>query len=115
MPPPAEVPFAAGGAQLDGDADAALQAALAAIQAATPDSPVLVEGHADNDGDDEYNADLSRQRAQAVADWLIEQGVLVERLHVIGRGETEPITSNDTADGRARNRRVEVAVEPPPA
>jgi outer membrane protein OmpA-like peptidoglycan-associated protein len=118
-PPPAtpvaEVPFAAGGAQLDGDADAALQAALAAIQAATPDSPVLVEGHADNDGDDEYNADLSRQRAQAVADWLIEQGVLVERLHVIGRGETEPITSNDTADGRARNRRVEVAVEPPPA
>ena len=108
----AEVPFASGGAQLGGDADAALQAALAAIQAAAPDSPVLVEGHADSAGDDEYNADLSRQRAQAVADWLVEQGVAPERLILVGRGEAEPATSNDSADGRARNRRVEVAVAP---
>ncbi len=111
--PVAEVPFAAGGAQLDGDADAALGAALAAVQAAPPESPVLVEGHADSAGDDEYNADLSRQRAQAVADWLVEQGVAPERLNLVGRGEAEPATSNDSADGRARNRRVEVAVAPP--
>ncbi|RAK58076.1 OmpA family protein [Phenylobacterium deserti] len=77
-----------------------------------PQTLVDVVGHADATGPDAYNQTLSEQRASSVASYLVSRGVMRDRLFVAGRGETQPIASNDTEDGRARNRRVEVIVRP---
>ncbi|MEO0557664.1 MAG: OmpA family protein [Bacteroidota bacterium] len=66
-----------------------------------------VEGHTDNEDSSEHNLRLSQQRADAVRAYLIDAGIAAERLSARGIGEDQPIASNDTADGRARNRRVE--------
>lgn len=83
---------------------------LADILERNPGSEVLVVGHTDNVGSDEYNMDLSRRRAEAAASYLIQQGVSRSRVRTSGRGETEPIASNATEAGRQQNRRVEVAI-----
>jgi outer membrane protein OmpA-like peptidoglycan-associated protein len=75
-----------------------------------PNSDVLIVGHADSVGTDAYNLDLSQRRAQAASAYLQSLGVPASRLHAVGKGESEPIESNDTDAGRARNRRVEVAI-----
>lgn len=75
-------------------------------------SIVDIVGHADSRGDAGYNQTLSEQRASAVAGYLINRGVLRERLYVGGRGEMAPIASNDTDAGRAMNRRVEIVIRP---
>ena len=75
-----------------------------------PNSDVLIVGHADSVGTDAYNLDLSQRRAQAASAYLQSLGVPASRLHSVGKGESEPIESNDTDAGRARNRRVEVAI-----
>ena len=69
-------------------------------------------GHTDNAGSDSYNFDLSTRRAQAVAGIILEEGVSPGRVRSLGRGETQPIASNDTAAGRAQNRRVEIIITP---
>jgi outer membrane protein OmpA-like peptidoglycan-associated protein len=74
------------------------------------DTNILLAGHTDSTGSDEYNMGLSRQRAQSVANYLSNQNVNPERFTVSGYGKSDPIASNDTADGRAQNRRVEVAI-----
>lgn len=74
------------------------------------DSKLLLVGHTDSQGTDAYNQDLSRRRAASVASYLESRGVSGARVEVAGRGETEPIASNDTELGRAQNRRVEVAI-----
>lgn len=71
---------------------------------------VLLVGHTDNVGSDAYNAELSRRRAQAAADFLMGAGVESVRIRAVGRGETEPVASNETDLGRQDNRRVEVAI-----
>lgn len=75
-------------------------------------SIVDVIGHADARGSDEYNQSLSERRASSVAGYLINRGVLRERLYVAGMGERSPIASNDTDAGRAQNRRVEIVIRP---
>ncbi len=85
----------------------ALQQLLVALTAA-PDLVVQVEGHTDADGSDAYNLALSQRRAQAVVDWLVAQGIAAERLTALGKGESEPVASNATRDGKALNRRVEL-------
>ena len=77
-----------------------------------PQSNVEVIGHTDNVGGYEYNQDLSVRRAQAVSTRLINYGVIANRLSVIGRGETQPLESNNTEAGRAENRRVEIRISP---
>ena len=74
------------------------------------DSKLLLVGHTDSQGGDEYNINLSRRRADAVASYLESQRVSVSRVQTSGRGESEPIASNDTDEGRQANRRVEVAI-----
>lgn len=77
---------------------------------ARPALRVEVGGHTDSRGSDAYNQRLSEQRAQAVESYLIAQGVAAERLGAVGYGETQPADSNETDDGRERNRRVELKV-----
>ena len=75
-----------------------------------PGTNVVLVGHTDADGSDSYNQGLSERRAKAAADYLVTQGVPRARIDATGRGETEPVASNDTADGKAQNRRVEIAI-----
>src|SRR5690606_34964576 len=77
-----------------------------------PQTTVDVVGHADSDGAEAYNLDLSRRRASSVASYLIQQNVLRDRLYVDGRGESQPIASNATPEGKAQNRRVEIIIRP---
>ncbi len=65
-------------------------------------------GHTDSDGDAERNRILSQRRAEALRQYLIQNGVEARRIKATGKGESEPVTENDTAEGRAMNRRVEV-------
>jgi len=69
-----------------------------------------VQGHTDNTGDAAYNMELSQKRAAAVRQYLIEQGVSPDRVSAKGYGETKPVASNDTAEGKAKNRRVELVL-----
>ncbi len=74
------------------------------------DTNVLVEGHTDATGAEGYNMDLSLRRSSSVATFLGIQGVARGRLSAVGYGELQPIATNETADGRQLNRRVEVAI-----
>ncbi len=71
-----------------------------------------VYGHTDSTGDDAYNFNLSQRRALSVANYLSQQGVDSRRFAVTGFGETRPIGNNNTAQGRAQNRRVEIQLSP---
>ena len=75
-----------------------------------PGTDVLIVGHTDDKGADSYNAALSARRAAAAENYLATQHVARTRLRSIGRGEAEPVASNDTDAGRQQNRRVEVAI-----
>jgi len=75
-----------------------------------PDSDILILGHTDSVGTDEYNKGLSVRRADAAAEYLISQGVRRSRVATGGLGEEEPVVANSTEDGRRQNRRVEVAI-----
>jgi outer membrane protein OmpA-like peptidoglycan-associated protein len=75
-------------------------------------SYIDVIGHTDSDGADDYNFDLSRRRAGSVAQYLVSQQLDGNRFSVEGRGEREPIATNASAGGKARNRRVEITIQP---
>jgi outer membrane protein OmpA-like peptidoglycan-associated protein len=80
---------------------------------AYPQTTIDVVGHADSSGPDDYNQTLSERRASSVASYLVNSGrVLGDRVFVAGQGERQPIASNDTAEGRAQNRRVEIILRP---
>jgi OOP family OmpA-OmpF porin len=82
--------------------------AAAELLLANPDVTVRIDGHTDSIGTEEYNQGLSERRAEAVAAYLEAAGVSRDRMTVAGFGETQPVASNDTAEGRALNRRVEI-------
>lgn len=75
-----------------------------------PDTNIFIEGDTDSEGTDDYNQKLSERRAQAVADYQKSLGIPGSRISTVGLGESNPIASNDTVDGRQQNRRVEVAI-----
>ncbi len=85
---------------------------IADIMMRYPQTQIVVVGHTDSVGSEQYNLDLSLRRANAVADYLILHGVQRARMGTEGRGENEPIAANETAAGRAQNRRVEIYVVP---
>lgn len=85
---------------------------IAAALKARPGWRVLVEGHTDSVGRELYNEELSRKRAQAVVDALVERGLDAGKLEAVGRGEHVPIADNATAKGRAANRRIELVISP---
>jgi outer membrane protein OmpA-like peptidoglycan-associated protein len=77
-----------------------------------PNSLIDVYGHTDSVGSDSYNQTLSENRARVVADYLVSRGVNPQRIRSTGFGKTQPIASNDTPEGRAANRRVELKIVP---
>jgi outer membrane protein OmpA-like peptidoglycan-associated protein len=83
---------------------------LAASLKEFPDTEIVIVGHTDSAGADAYNQGLSERRARSAANHLINQGISSSRIKTFGRGESEPIASNDTEAGRTENRRVEVAI-----
>jgi outer membrane protein OmpA-like peptidoglycan-associated protein len=85
-------------------------ATLAASLDKYPNTDIIIVGHTDSNGSDSYNMTLSERRAAAAVNYLVGRGVSRARLRGAGRGETEPVASNDTDAGRQQNRRVEVAI-----
>ena len=72
---------------------------------------ITVVGHTDSKGSDAYNQKLSERRASTVANFLVNEGIPSQRIEAYGQGEKNPVATNKTAEGRAQNRRVEVAVD----
>ncbi|EEW26159.1 OmpA family protein [Rhodobacter ferrooxidans] len=108
---PQDILFALDSANLRPD----LQADLRAVSNNLldyPDSTIEVVGHTDDSGSAAYNQDLSERRARAVAAVLRNGGVPGGRISAYGRGEDQPIASNQTVNGRAQNRRVEIIIHP---
>lgn len=109
-----QVTFASG-LLFDFDSDKVLPAAqtnldnLAASLQKYKDSDLMIVGHTDSKGTDSYNQDLSVRRARSAAGYLRSHGV-TRNIQALGRGETEPVATNDTDDGRQKNRRVEIAI-----
>ncbi len=85
---------------------------VAAVLIKYPKTTISIEGHTDSKGKEEYNLDLSKQRAEAVKDALIAKGLTPSRLQTVGLGESKPVATNDTAEGRQANRRVRVVINP---
>jgi outer membrane protein OmpA-like peptidoglycan-associated protein len=83
---------------------------LAVILNKYEDTNILLEGHTDATGSDEYNLELSNKRSQSVANFLATQNVNATRFTIMGYGESQPIADNESAEGRSLNRRVEVAI-----
>jgi len=83
---------------------------LAKILNKYPDTNILIEGHTDNTGTEDYNMALSKDRAQSVSRYLATAEVASARFSIAGYGETQPIVMNDTTEGRQKNRRVDIAV-----
>lgn len=102
-----DITFDLNSATLKPDSYPTLQRLLFLIQSST-ESKFLIEGHTDSTGDDATNQQLSVDRAEAVKAWLVNSGIAGDRLETVGFGESKPVASNDSEDGRLQNRRVEV-------
>lgn len=85
---------------------------IAQALAAVPDQNLLIEGHTDSIGSNEYNLSLSESRAESVQKILLDGGIAAERMEIRGYGESKPIADNDTPSGQAQNRRVEIVLVP---
>jgi len=86
-------------------------ASVAKVLSEYEDTLVTISGHTDSSGSDDSNQLLSEKRATAVADIILQSGIVVERVAAIGYGENQPIGNNSTANGRAENRRVEISLD----
>ncbi|MGE0786981.1 MAG: OmpA family protein [Sandaracinaceae bacterium] len=104
-----EVLFETDRADLRGTAERRLSMVADALREGS--GSILIVGHTDSRGSDDHNRELSRDRAQAVQSFLTHAGVEADRIRVEGRGESQPIASNATPEGRANNRRVEIHIQ----
>lgn len=101
--------FQSGSAELMPDAQEKLDTVAQVLQQA-PDAKFTVEGHTDSQGSAEFNKDLSERRAQAVKDYFVSKGISEGNIEAVGYGEDRAVASNDSPEGRANNRRVEVVL-----
>lgn len=106
-----DILFASGSASLQPGARDKIRQ-LASVLNRYPRTTIQVIGHTDSRGSEESNLELSRRRAQAVAEELVAAGVSPSRITTFGRGESSPIATNETPEGRAMNRRVELVIQP---
>jgi len=100
--------FDTGKSMIQPDSENTLKQVVALLQQ-NPDLKLRIEGHTDNQGNAAANQALSEKRAQAVVAWLVAQGIPANRLSAQGFGQSKPVAENSTDDGRAKNRRVELA------
>lgn len=107
---PGGVLFASGKSELLGTAKTKLSE-VAAVLAKDPNAKLTVEGYTDSRGSDEFNKELSEKRAEAVRSFLVSKGIPAANIVAEGHGEEKPIADNETAEGRANNRRVEIVVQ----
>lgn len=107
------VTFAFDSAQLTAQAEGRLDNVVDALQA-SPDISFRIDGHTDSVGSEQYNQGLSQRRVESVRDYLTGHGVSSGRITASeGHGESDPVATNETAAGRAQNRRVELSVTDP--
>lgn len=104
--------FASDKSQLLPAAQQRLSEVARALKDSNPNARIVVEGHTDSKGSEDYNLTLSASRAEAVRRYLVSQGVPEERIEAQGLGFSRPVADNKSAEGRANNRRVEIVVQP---
>jgi len=105
-----QVLFVTGKAELLPAAQDQLTVVAKALQDQGEIKPIVVEGYTDSVGSESTNMKLSQDRADAVRSFLVSKGLPSDKLSAVGKGKSNPVASNDTADGRANNRRVEIIV-----
>ena len=105
-----QVLFVTGKAELLPSAQDQLTLVAKALQDQGEIKPIVVEGYTDSVGSESTNLKLSQDRANAVRSFLVNKGLPSDKLTAVGKGKSSPVASNDTADGRANNRRVEIVV-----
>jgi outer membrane protein OmpA-like peptidoglycan-associated protein len=110
---PENVTFATNSSELSGSATSSLSS-VAEVLAKYVDTNITIAGYTDSTGNDSINIPLSQRRAQAVSNFLTSRGVAYNRISAMGYGSASPIASNATVEGRAKNRRVEIRVNPAP-
>lgn len=106
--------FSFDSAELSGDAKAVIDERIQTLRGqAKLTSKMRIEGHTDSTGPEDYNQQLSQRRAQSVADYIVSRSYNIKAtdIEVIGMGESDPVASNATAEGRAENRRVVILAE----
>ncbi len=108
---PGDMTFAKASADIDSKFFPALDS-VSVVLNQYPATYIDIVGYADSSGTKALNQTLSEKRANATAGYLVDHKVKSERVYVAGKGEANPIASNDTAEGRARNRRVEITLRP---
>jgi outer membrane protein OmpA-like peptidoglycan-associated protein len=108
---PGNITFVTAGHDLSADFHAVLDSVILVLQEFDK-TIIVVSGHTDSKGSVDYNQALSERRADSVAEYLLDKGVVVARLETIGFGEANPIADNATAEGRSLNRRVELSLLP---
>jgi outer membrane protein OmpA-like peptidoglycan-associated protein len=104
--------FASGHSELLPAAKSKLDQVATALNVSESASKIIVQGYTDSRGSAALNQDLSTRRAESVKDYLVSKGVAGERLSSEGLGPSNPVADNETAEGRANNRRVEIIVQP---
>ncbi|RZL01859.1 MAG: OmpA family protein [Rubrivivax sp.] len=109
---PADVSFDVGRADIKPELRSVLEQFASGLKS-QPNTLVNIVGHTDSTGSDAVNDPLSRERAQSVKGFLVDRGVSSGRVDTAGRGAREPVADNGSADGRARNRRVEIFLREP--
>ena len=112
---PNDISFSTGSASLKPELRSVLEAFANGLKGGGQGTLVRVVGHTDSTGSDAVNNPLSLERAESVRNLLDDRGVSQNRIEVVGRGSREPIASNDTAEGRSKNRRVEIFMRDPAA
>jgi outer membrane protein OmpA-like peptidoglycan-associated protein len=105
-----QVLFVTGKSELLPAAQDQLGVVAKALQDQGEIKPIVVEGYTDSVGSESSNMTLSQARAEAVRSFLVSKGLPSDKLTAVGKGKANPVASNDTADGRANNRRVEIIV-----
>jgi OOP family OmpA-OmpF porin len=102
--------FPSGDDQLSPIARQSLDRVATVLTEQPAQKPISIEGYTDSRGSDAFNQQLSQKRADAVRSYLVSKGLGADNLQAVGRGESSPIASNDTSEGRASNRRVEIVI-----
>lgn len=106
---PGNVAFATGSSTITPSFYSTLDS-VANVLVKYPESTITISGHTDSVGNAASNQTLSQQRAESVKRYLVNKGVSVQRIQSVGYGDRNPIASNDTEDGRSKNRRVEIKI-----